>query len=219
MVIDDNEYSIHTALKKLIEEKSRRDNIKFTACQLAQALNMPRSIITKLTHPDKNKRVTNPKLDTIVKIVKFFKDDGFNITIEDLLESTVSIKNQPINPMKNQSVSIPIYSLNKRSKMGMIDVKLSAKCGTAIALYADKDIKPFFKSGSIFIVDKTIILEDGYLIAIKLEKNDDILIKKYRVHKKKIILESLDETEKDIQLMPTEQVMVLGVVVQVNANT
>lgn len=55
---------IHLTLRKLIEEKSKCDNVKFTACQLAQALSMPRSMITKLTHPDKSKRVINPRIET-----------------------------------------------------------------------------------------------------------------------------------------------------------
>jgi hypothetical protein len=221
VISEDFQNSMHLTLKRLIEEKSRRDNVKFTACQLAQALGMPRSIITKLTHYDATKRVTNPKVDTIIKIVKFFKADGFDITVEDLLGSTtktVSIKNQQLIAPK-RAINIPIYSLNKKEKMGIVDVKISGKREDTIALYADREIKPFFKIGTIFIVDKNALIENENLIAIKLDHFDYINIKKYCVHKNKILLKSLDENEEDIVLMPTTQSEILGVVVQVNANT
>lgn len=212
---------IHITLRSLIEEKSRRDNVKFTACQLAQALEMPRSIITKLTHHDKAKRVTNPKIDTLMKIVEFFKADGFDIAIEDLLglsTKTINVKNQRLIS-QNQAVTTPIYSLNKKEKMGVVDVKISGKHNNTIAFYADKDIQPFFKAGSLFIVDPNAELENDNLIAIKLANSNRIQIKKYCVHKNKILLKSLDEREKDIVLMPTTQAEIFGVIVQINANT
>lgn len=221
VVVEDFKNSIHLTLKELIEEKSRRDNIKFTACQLAQAVGIPRSIITKLTHHDVTKRVTNPKLDTIMKIVEFFKADGFDITIEDLLGSdtkTVTVKNQQIISQR-KTVTIPIYSLNKKEKMGIVDVKISGRQKDTIALYADRDIKPFFKAGSIFIVDPNAVLENDNLIAIKLGHSGNIQIKKYCAYKNKILLKSLDGREKDILLMLTTQTEILGVVVQINANT
>lgn len=221
VVTEEFQNLIYLTLKKLIEEKSKRDNAKFTACQLAQSIGIPRSIITKLTHQDVTKRVTNPKIDTVMKIVEFFKADGFNITIEDLLGSvtkTVSIRNQPLI-LQNRLVTIPIYSLNKKEKMGIIDVKISNKQKDTIALYADKDIKPFFKAGSIFVVSQNAVLENDNLIAIKLAHSDNIEIKKYCVYKNKILLKSLDEKEQDILLMPTTQCEILGIVVQVNAKT
>ncbi|OGT37583.1 MAG: hypothetical protein A3F12_02320 [Gammaproteobacteria bacterium RIFCSPHIGHO2_12_FULL_38_14] len=221
VVAEDFQNSIHLILKELIEEKSRRDNVKFTGCQLAQAVGIPRSIITKLTHHDVTKRVTNPKLDTIMKIVEFFKADGFDITVEDLLGSatrTISVKNQQLIS-QSRTVTIPVYSLKKKEKMGIIDVKISGRHKDTIALYADRDIKPFFKAGSIFIVDPNAVLENDNLIVIKLEHSDVIQIKKYCVFKNKILLKSLDDREKDIILMPTTQFEILGVVVQINANT
>jgi len=49
----------------------------------------------------------------------------------------------------------------------------------------------FFKAGSIFIIDRTIALEDDNLIAIKLAPSHNIQIKKYRINKNKIVLKSL----------------------------
>lgn len=219
VVSEDFQHSIHLTLKRLIEEKSKRDKIKFTACQLAQALGMPRSIITKLTHQNKTKRVMNPRIDTLMKIVDFFKTDGFDITVEDLLGVEINIKDNYLIG-HHQVVTIPVYSLNRKNKLGVIDIKLPAKQNKdIIALYSDKDIKPFFKAGSIFIIDLNARLENDNLIAIKLAHTRDIQIKKYCSHKNKIILKSLDEKEKDIILMPTTQCEIIGIIVQVNANT
>src|SRR3990167_10553215 len=91
--------SIHLVLRNLIEQKSKRDQIKFTSAQLANALSMPRSMITKLTHLDESKRVINPRIDTLLKIVEFFRSDGFNITINDLLGITtksIDVQNQKV---------------------------------------------------------------------------------------------------------------------------
>jgi hypothetical protein len=214
--------AIHLTLKRLIEEKSKRDKVKFTACQLAKALAMPRSIITKLTHYDKTKRVTNPRIDTLMKIIDYFRKDGFDIKVEDLLgiaTKTINVKTQSLI-MQNQVVIVPVYSLEaKKGKLGMIDIKLSGEHKNVIAFYADKGIKPFFKAGSIFIVDSNTALKHDNLIAIKLTYTDDIQIKKYCVHHSKITLRSLDDREKDITLMPTTQSEIIGVVVQINANT
>src|SRR6188472_954785 len=95
------EPTIHLTLKNLIEEKAKRDNAKFTACQLAEALGMPRSMITKLTHYDKSKRVLNPRIDTLIKIVDFFRADGFNVTLDDLIgrrTKTINIKHPLVIP-------------------------------------------------------------------------------------------------------------------------
>ena len=115
---------------------------------------------------------------------------------------------------------MPQIILNaKTGKLGMIDIRLASEHKDAAAFYADKDIKPFFKTGSIFIVDSNMELENDSLIAIKLMHDDHIQIKKYFIHSSKTILKSLDKREKDITLMPTTQLKIVGVVVQVNANT
>lgn len=221
IITDDIQITIHLTLRRLIEEKSKRDNIKFTGCQLAHALGMPRSMITKLTHPDKNKRVTNPRIDTLIKIIEFFKADGFSITLEDLLglgTKTISVKKQLLP--KNRLTTVTVYSLDETDKkLGEVDIKISNKYKDVIGLCARKDIKPFFKAGSIFIVDPKAKLENDTLIAIKMPDSSHTQIKKYCVHKNKIILKSLDENEQDISLMQTTSIKIIGVIVQVNANT
>ena len=211
--------TIHLELRRLIEEKSKRDKVSFTACQLAHALGMPRSMITKLTHPDESKRVTNPRVDTLMKIVDFFRADGFAVTIEDLLgrkTKIVDVGGQFLP--KNRSISVPIYSLDAPDdKLGKVAIKISVNHSKILGFRTSKAIKPFFKVGSIFIVDPAAELEDDVLIAVKLASDGRIDIKKYKKHKNKVMLESLDNKEKSIHLLPTSQVIIVGVVVQINA--
>lgn len=224
MVISDDFYPlIHITLKRLIDEKSKRDNVKFTACQLAHALDMPRSIITKLTHSEKTKRVTNPRIDTLIKIVDFFRSDGFNITLEDLIGMkplSIDIGSQQIDS-QSEIASIPIYSFNnkKNESIGTIDIKISKKNKNVFGLYSDRNMEPVFKSGSIFIINPDIPLEHDNLIAMKTSHSQTIEIRKYLFDKNKIVLKSLDNAEKSIILMPTTQCEILGVVIQVNAKT
>lgn len=211
---------IHTVLKGLIEAKSKRDDIKFTGYQLASALSMPRSIITKLTHPDKSKRISNPKIETLVKIVDFFRKDGFCITIEDLLgiNQAVDVQAQAIKS-KNQISTITLYSLsNSKQIMGTFDLAISSEHKNICALYAESEIAPFFKAGSIFIVNVDAEPEHDHLIAIKFDTSEMVHIKKYLKNENKVILKSLND-DNEITLMPTQACKILGVIIQVNAKT
>ncbi|OGT42097.1 MAG: hypothetical protein A3F42_02365 [Gammaproteobacteria bacterium RIFCSPHIGHO2_12_FULL_37_34] len=215
--------SIHLMLRNLIDAKSTRDQIKFTSAQLANALCMPRSMITKLTHPDESKRVVNPRIDTLLKIVEFFKSDGFNITINDLLGITtksIDVQNQKIL-IQDFTRKILLHSFNFKStkKLGTIDMKVPSNSKNILALYADKDIKPFFKKGSIFIIDKDQHLEDGMLVAIVSHDSLETQIKKYHIEGNKRILKSLDHHVKEIVLMPHLKIEMIGAIIQVNAKT
>lgn len=222
-ILDNVDMSLHLVLKKLIEEKSQRDNISFTASQLAAALGMPRSMITKLTHQNKLKRVTNPRIDTLLKIIDFFRTDGFNISIEDLLgmnSRSIEINNE-LSPA-NHPINISLVEFdNHNNKLGTFEICLNFPVRTSniLALQTNRDIKPFFKTGSIFIIDKDSKPEDDTLIAIKLDNCNEVFLKKYHIVKNKIILKSLDNTEQDIILLPTSQCKIIGVVIQVNAKT
>lgn len=200
--------SIHIVLKELIEAKSKRDKIKFTSYQLANALSMPRSIISKLTNPDESKRILNPRIETLIKIVDFFREDGFDITIDDLLKKKTD----------KYIANIGTYSLsNLDSKIGNVQISTSSNSTNLVALHAEKDISPFFKSGSIFIVDRDKNPEHENLIAIKFSNSEEVQIKKYLRDRNKIILQSLDYQAKDSVLLPTEECTIVGVIVQVNA--
>ncbi|HSW75745.1 MAG TPA: S24 family peptidase [Candidatus Saccharimonadales bacterium] len=211
--------SIHTVLRNLIEEKSKRDGIEFTAYQLARALDMPRSLITSLTHSDESKRVVNPRISTLLKIVDFFRADGFNIKIEDLLGLNTNIidiaQEQPA--IDQTLITIPVYSLANK-KLGTIDLNISNSSTNVIALHINEEIPPFFKMGSIFIIDKDLSPENENLVAVTLNNPDQFLIKKYLYSKGKTYLQSLDKQEK-IVVMPTMQLKIIGVIIQVNAKT
>lgn len=223
MLLNSAQNSIHLTLKKLIKSKAERDNCKFTAAQLAQALGMPRSIITKLTHPDSSKRVNNPRIDTLIKIVDFFRADGFQISLDDLIgtkQSVVDVKSIQ-NPTYQYVYDIAVFSLENQNlkKIGEIDVKLDAHSRNSFGLRVEKEIWPFLKSGSIIIINPDLPLENNHLIALFDTNSNDLLIKKYFVEKNSIVLKSLNPLEKDIKLMPTFSCKILGVITQANIKT
>ncbi len=95
--------AIHFVLSDLIAKKSQRDGVNFTSAQLAQSINVNRSIVHRLIHPDPDKRVRNPQIETLIKIVEFFRAEGFNIRIDDLLatfktKAAVDVQAQTIAP-------------------------------------------------------------------------------------------------------------------------
>lgn len=207
-----------------MERKSKRDHKHFTIYQLAKAINMPHSILVKLMHPDITKRVKNPRIETLVKIVGFFKQDGFNITVDDLLSglkktAAVQVNEQNIGDQIAKSITVYSFDVKLKKSIGMIDVNLMSNSENIIALLSDEDIKPMFKKNSFFVVDTTLKPEDDTLVAIKVGGYDKILIRKYYVEGHKKILKSYDRNIAPIELMPTNNYQVIGVVIQVNAKT
>jgi hypothetical protein len=215
--------SIHVTLKRLIDEKSVRDDVKFTACQLAAALDMPRSMITKLTHADKSKRVSNPRVDTLIKIAEFFRADGFDVTLDDLIgiKSTAVGIDEQVIPQENSAHHLPVYTFNAGVKRfaGAMDVKVQDWNDEFYGVRMDDDIPPYFKSGSVIILNPKAQIEFDNLIAVMLPDSKQVQLKKYCQGHHKIILKSLDSSDQDIILMPTSQYEILGVVVQINART
>lgn len=219
-----NANKIHLTLRSLMEMKSARDGVNFTLYRLAKSLNMPHSVLLRLIHLEPSKRVNNPRIDTLYKIVEFFKLDGFNITINDLLmgfndPDEIFIQNQPSISF-NAERKLPLYSFNsaKLDKIGEVKIKLSTQAKNLIALQSDKEIKPIFKKGSIFIIDPDARLENDNLVAVKAEKQNYILIKKIQIETKRIIMTNYDNSTDPIFLNPQLH-SIIGVVVQVNAKT
>ncbi|MGP3397539.1 hypothetical protein ACTNFI_02275 [Coxiella burnetii] len=174
---------IHLTLKELIEHKSRRDRSPFNIYQLAKAIQMPHSMLVKLIHKDPLKRVNNPRIDTLARIVDFFNQDGFDVTIDDLINGfktkTIEVATQTVRAF-SVTQAIPLYSmaLGLEEKIGMTEVKLTQASKNAIALFSDEDIKPIFKRGSIFIIDMELPPEHDTLIAINDKKGNKINIQK-----------------------------------------
>jgi predicted transcriptional regulator len=79
--------AIYLGIIHLIEAKSKKDNVRFTSSQLANALQVPRSLIQRLIHPDPNKRIVNPRVDTLIKIVDYFRKEGITASLDELTSS------------------------------------------------------------------------------------------------------------------------------------
>ncbi|MGC1854230.1 MAG: S24 family peptidase [Candidatus Aquirickettsiella sp.] len=217
-----NANKIHLTLRTLMQMKSARDGVNFTLYRLAKSLNMPHSVLLRLIHLEPTKRVNNPRIDTLYKIVEFFKLDGFNITVNDLLmglsnESEMTTQ----DPFSfNKEAELPLYSFNatKQNKIGQIQIKLSTHAKHLIALLSEEEIKPIFKKGSIFIIDPNAMLENDSLVAVKIENNLQILIRKIYLEPNKTLLMTYDNSILPLILNPQLH-SILGVVVQVNAKT
>jgi Peptidase S24-like len=219
-----NTNKIHLTLRTLMKMKSARDGVNFTLYRLAKSLNMPHSVLLRLIHLEPTKRVNNPRIDTLFKIVEFFKLDGFNITVNDLLmglsnKSEMTIQDQQPFSFNNET-ELPLYSFNanKLEKIGQIQIKLSTQAKDLIVLLSEEEIKPIFKKGSIFIIDPNTKLENDSLIAVKIENNHQILIKKIKFEPNKTLLITYDTNTSPLILNPRLH-SILGVVVQVNAKT
>ena len=78
------ELNLNRALRALLDAKTQRDQTPFTVYQLAKAIEMPHSILVKLMHEDPSKRVYNPRIETLMRIVSFFQQDGFAVTLDSL---------------------------------------------------------------------------------------------------------------------------------------
>ena len=217
---------IHLTIKTLMQMKSKRDGENFTLYQLAKALNMAHSVLSRLIHEHSNKRVNNPSIDTLIKIVKFFQSDGFNVTFNDLLmgfeEDAVTIQEQKLDSFTTE-VKLPLYSFGathhtQNTKIGNIHIKLATTTKHAIALLSEEAIKPLFKKGSIFIIDTKANPENDNLVAVKITKNHQILIRKFHIEENKKLLTSYDNGTDPI-ILDSRIYSIVGVVIQVNAKT
>jgi len=216
---DSNE--LHLKLRELIELKSNRDGKSFTVYQLAKAINMPHSILVKLMHPDPNKRVNNPRIDTLIKIIDFFKSDGFLVTVDDFLfrQNEVDIQSQLIE-YNYVEKNIQTFTLDYESnQLGLISIRLPDNHKNLMAFISDEEINNFFKIGSIFIIDKDIKPENEHLVAVKVETYKKIIIRKLKINGKHKYLISIDDQTNKIVLLPTLHYSILGVIIQVNAKT
>lgn len=77
--------SIYQVINQLMAMKSDIDGCCFTGAKLANAIDVPRSSICRLLHPDEAKRITNPTVEMLLKILNFFRDEGFDVTMDHLL--------------------------------------------------------------------------------------------------------------------------------------
>ena len=123
---------IHVTRKTLMQLKSEHDGITFTLYRLAKAVNMPHSVLVRLLHHQPSRRVNNPRIDTLSKIVEFFKIDSFNVTVNDLLmglseKSEINIQTEKIDSFLTE-IKLPLYPFDKAhlEKIGTATIKLAA---------------------------------------------------------------------------------------------
>lgn len=224
-IVSNDTNKIHAAIKKLIEQKTKRDRSVFTVSQLAKALDMPHSILVRLIHADPKKRVNNPRIDTLTRIVDFFRSDGFDICVDDLLNgfpsrSIVNIQDQRVGSFTIEK-TLPVYSLSasQNESVGVVDVRLTEESNNLIALIADVDVAPMFKKNSVFIVDVDRKPKNDTLIVVRHSEYRQLLIGKFNVQGHKIWLTTFDAAIAPIPLLPTISYSILGVIIQVNAKT
>jgi transcriptional regulator with XRE-family HTH domain len=218
MEMTEQQNAIHSALKELIDQKSKRDHSHFSLSQLARAINMPHSILSKLTHEDPARRVSNPRIDTLSKIVDFFKRDGFDVTIDALMGKE---QLKPIQEQPRRKIWIPLYFLDSdlSHKFGSFEYEGPGELENLMALVTDDYIEPMFKKGSVFVVDTSIKPVEGTLVAVRLPGHDQLLLRKLFMSKGKIALKLHDNDDAPLVLMPTQQHQIIGAVIQVIAKT
>lgn len=223
-----NEFSSYLvgSINQLMELKSEREHKNFTMYQLAKAINMPHSMLIKLLHADPNKRVLNPRVETLAKIVRFFQEDGFNITIDDVLsgnilsKNTIEVADQVCDgDAKKKSITLYDMSGDLNKTLGLITLPVSSNSEDLIAFISSENIEPMFKKGSVFIVDKNLKPTNNTLVAAVNNTNNRILIRKYYVANNIKTLKSYDNEIKDIDLSLNKETQILGVIIQVDAKT
>lgn len=215
--------AIHWVISDLIQQKSKRDNVKFTASRLAKELNVPRSLVSRLIHSDPSKRVTNPTIETLIKIIDYFRSDGFDVTLDDLLglrKQVIDIQAQQTG-LLTEKASVPLYSLSDPfgESLGVVETKLVEAKETLLAFQLDRDIQPMFKPGSIFFVDTSLKPSVNMLIAMRFEGKNELTIGKYIIsHDNELLLSYYPESQ-IIKIDVSSSYQVLGGVIQVYANT
>lgn len=213
---------INSVLNELIKKKSSKDGVKFTSSKLASALDLPRSSIFRLIHPDKEKRMTNPTIGTLIKIVEFFKADGINVSIDDFvgIKKTVNVQDQELGLLRH-SITMPVYTLDGSVDKGSstITINVDDTNNNFVALLTEEDMKPIFKKGSVFIVNKDLLPEDENLVGITFDKKNPILIGKLHKKNNKLTISLFDKKSTEIDLLIKTNYDIIGVVVQIIAKT
>ncbi len=169
---------VAAALKKLIELKSIRDNVKFTASQLAKAIDVDRSLIQRILKG----KVQNPRIDTLIRITQYFIDEGFSLTVDDLTQwqtQVIDVREQAA--MIEEVNTFPLYHSNKFLGHAFATATLKAPRASpsTVAIYVDEDLGPDCPIGSIFIVDMLREPKNSNLIAVRLHKTPGVLVRRY----------------------------------------
>jgi len=211
--------SIADTLHRLIKQKSVKDGVTFTPYQLANALNIKRSILHRLMHSDPEQRVTNPRVETLLKIVKFFRKDGFNSSLDDFLglSDRVNVREHEISPLKNM-LTLPVFSINNPTNhaLGSVTLKATSHSNALIALELQEVIPPIFEKGSVLIIDTEAQPCDNNLVAVITDESPAASILRYRVVDQQVTLEPIVTDEQHEQMLMNADHHILGVIIQIN---
>ena len=208
--------SLADALNELITAKQLKDNKKFTASQLAKAIAVDRSLIQRILTGE----VNNPTVNTLIKIVNFFVEDGFNLRLDDLIplrKSLVNVQGQAI--LSEKSIQLPLYQMEnfQSGVIGEVATQIQDASPCLIALVSSQDIAPIFKAGSIFVVDIMKKAEPENLVVLRM--NQAIKIAKCTHSNKEKIFELLSDKKITVRETEANKQILLGVVVRINAKT
>lgn len=213
-------FEIHDNIREFINLKSLRDNKKFTASQLADAIGVPHSVLVKLLHKDPEKRVKNPRIDTLVKIVAFFQKDGFDISIDSLLGKT-TVKLEDTQELRFKTLTLPCFPANRSgiSKSSSFkEIEIPESVETPFITELSEDITSLFKKGTLLIIDKSQAPIDNCLLMIKDKEANEIMIRKFAISGEEKILLCLDNNQNNL-LFKKNVHDVLGVIVHAQIST
>lgn len=161
---------IDLALYDLIEQKKNRDG-KFTRQDLANAIGVNPSILTRIAHADPMKRQTNPQLHTLQKIVEFFQLDGFDITLNDLIQQEtqrVVFSENTHRQLPTNEITIPLFELySDLNRIGKITTDVEVNDSVLVGFKSDEFIPPFFKKGTVFVANRESLPEVDNLVVVK----------------------------------------------------
>lgn len=208
--------NVAAALKKLIELKSIRDNVPFTASKLAKELKVDRSLIGRILKGG----IQNPRIDTLLKITQYFINEDFNLTVDHLTQwqtQVIAVQEQAM--LIEETNTFPLYHSNEFLGRAFATATLTAPRASpsTVAIYADDNLGPLCLIGSIFIVDMLRRPEDRNLIAVRLNKAAGILVRRYfRNDHGSIVLRGSTPDIPDIIMNDKNDVVIIGVVTSTN---
>jgi transcriptional regulator with XRE-family HTH domain len=217
MTVTAIEENFSIVISRLIELKSKRDNIRFSTYKLAQAIGVDRSIIRRII----NGEIENPRLDTFLKIINFFIADGFRLNLEDIFPWTAKIIEVNSQSVKEESsIMLPLYQMDniEGEQVGTTNIISTPLPSSAIAIISTNDISPIFKSESIFIVDFMAEPKNENMVMVKINNQPDLLLKQFIINNGNHILRSYSG-EDDIIIGKNSQIKIVGIVVRINIKT
>ena len=182
----------------LMSQKSKKDGKKFNASNLALATNTPNSVIAKLLSNDIEKRVLNPRIETVKKIKEYFLKEGFNVSLDYLAYGKeIDIDSSLEMNKKYIKKDLPVFTLETflEPKPAPESFDVNKTISDPMVFKAEKKITSFFNEGTIFIVDKKRELEDGAM-GVFLNEQSIPVIRVIHIEKGKVFFSDINSEKK-----------------------